>query len=131
MCGTAAKCATPEPQKGTGKGSKGDFGAEGDYKGMQGNKGGGKGSTGGKGDWKGFYSYCGKRGHGPRDCWAKEKDEASNNVRSDLAAIEGMEEQCNSDCEVGGFDVACVDLMHERETTVGRWSLGAHGARSC
>ena len=63
----AAKCATPAPTKGKGKdGGKG---------GKAGGKGGGNKETG-KGEWNGFCSYCGKKGHGPRDCWTKQKDEA-------------------------------------------------------
>ena len=88
----AAKCATPAPPKGTSKGKSG---------GGKGSKGGGKdaGSKGkGKGgDWHGFCSYCGKRGHGPRDCWTKQKDEA--NTKMDVGEVEQ---------DVGGFEIGCV-----------------------
>ena len=47
----AAKCGTPEPVKGEGKGGK-------DGKGF---KGGGKRGKGGKGDWNGYCGYCGKK----------------------------------------------------------------------
>ena len=61
----AAKCGTPEPPKWKGKG---------------GSKGDGKGKSIGKGkgkvEWRGFCSYCGKRGHGPGDCWTKQRDES-------------------------------------------------------
>ena len=70
----AAKCATPDPGKSKGKGGLGPQANP--------SKGKGKGKGGlvsqanpskgkGKGDWKGFCSYCGKRGHTPRDCWTK------------------------------------------------------------
>ena len=109
----AAKCGTPDPGKGSAKGGgkgKGKYG------------GGGKGK-GGKGDWTGFCSYCGKRGHGPRDCWTKQRDE-SKKEEERQAAIASAEEDggpthdtCNVD--VGGFDVAAVDLdSKEAWTTV-------------
>ena len=40
----------------------------------KGGKAGGKGGGNkgkGKGEWNGFCSYCGKKGHGPRDSWTK------------------------------------------------------------
>jgi len=102
----AAKCATPEPAKGKGKGGK-------DGKGF---KGGGKGGKGGKGDWNGYCSYCGKKGHGPRNCWTKEKDEANGIMKNDLGAVEGeMEEQYSLDRELGGFDVACIEMAENRD----------------
>ena len=65
----AAKRATPAPTKGKGKdgGKEGKAGGEG---------GGNKGK--GKEEWSGFCSYCGKKGHGRRDCWTTQKDEAIN-----------------------------------------------------
>lgn len=99
----AAKCGTPEPIKGKGKGGKGGH----DGKGA---KGGGKGGKGGKGDWSGFCSYCGKRGHGPKNCWTKEKDEANGTTKNDMGAIEDeASEQYSLDHELGGFDMACID----------------------
>ena len=68
----AAKCATPAPAKGKGK------------DGGKGGKAGGKGAGNkgkGKGEWNGFCFYCGEKGHGPRDCWTKQKDEANNDRR--------------------------------------------------
>ena len=89
----AAKCATPAPAKG-GKGKGG---------GGKGGKPGGKGPNpkgSGKGDWSGFCSYCGKRGHGPRDCWTKQKDESGNNGNMDVGEVEE---------DIGGFEIGCVD----------------------
>jgi len=86
----AAKCATPAPAKGKGK------------DGGKGGKAGGKGAGNkgkGKGEWNGFCSYCGKKGHGPRDCWTKQKDEA-NNGRMDVGEVEE---------DIGGFEIGCVD----------------------
>ena len=46
----------------------------------------------------------------------KEKDEANSSAKNDLAAIEdNAAEQYNLGCEVGGFDVACVDLMEKED----------------
>ena len=84
---TAAKCATPAPTK---------------VKGKDGGKAGGKGGGNkgkGKGEWNGFCSYCGKKGHGPRDCWNKQKDEA-NNGKTDVGEVEE---------DIGGFEIGCVD----------------------
>ena len=88
----AAKCATPAPAKG-GKGKGG---------GGKGGKPGGKGPNPkgtGKGDWNGFCSYCGKKGHGPRDCWSKQRDE-SGGSRMDVGEVEE---------DIGGFEIGCVD----------------------
>ena len=104
----AAKCATPEPVKGGGKG-KGE-----QFKGNKGGKGGKSGKNGkGKSDWAGYCSYCGKRGHGPKDCWSKERDEATNGAGGGLAIIEEQQadqEQYNVDYDLSGFEVAMIDL---------------------
>ena len=42
---------------------------------------------------------AGRRGHGPRDCWTKQKDEA-NNGRTDVREVEE---------DIGGFEIGCVD----------------------
>ena len=44
-------------------------------------------------------AYCGKNGHGPRDCWTKQKDEA-NNGKTDVGEFEE---------DIGGFEIGCVD----------------------
>lgn len=92
----STKCATPPPDIAKGKGkSKG--GKDG-----KGQKSKGKG----KGDWTGYCSYCGKRGHSPRDCWTKQKDdESAGNGR--LASVEDDGEYGG---DVGGFDIARIDL---------------------
>ena len=97
----AAKCATPAPAKG-GKGKDG---------GGKGGKPGGKGPNPkgkGKGDWSGFCSYCGKKGHGPRDCWSKQRDE-SGGGRMDVGEIEE---------DIGGFEIGCVDLGGGRNPVI-------------
>ena len=53
----------------------------------------------GKGEWNGFCSYCGKKAHGPRDCWTKQKDEA-NNGKTDVGEVEE---------DIGRFEIGCVD----------------------
>ena len=53
----------------------------------------------GKGEWNGFCSHCGKKGHGPRDCWTKQKDEA-NNGKTDVGEVEE---------DIGRFEIGCVD----------------------
>ena len=75
---SAAKFATPAPTKGKGK-----YGGKG---GKSGGKGGGNKGKG-KGEWNGFCSYCEKKGHGPRHCWTKQKDEA-NNGKTDVGEVE-------------------------------------------
>ena len=92
----AAKCGTPPPAKGSGKGKGGG-------KGERGGKGpGGKGGKGKGGDWQGYCSYCGKRGHGPRDCWTKQRDEANGSNTAGKTDIGDVEE------DVGGFDIGCI-----------------------
>ena len=53
----------------------------------------------GKGEWNGFCSYCGKKGHGPRDCWTKQKNEANNGM-TDVGEVEE---------DIGGFEIGCMD----------------------
>lgn len=98
----AAKCATPEPPKGKGKG---------------GQKGGGKDSKGkgkgGKGEWTGYCSYCGKRGHGPKDCWTRQKDEEGGDQRRSggLASVEEDDRSRGGDYDdINGFDIANLDV---------------------
>ena len=96
----AAKCATPAPVKGKGKDGGG-----------KGGKSGGKGANNkgkGKGEWQGFCSYCGKRGHGPRDCWAKQKDEA-NISKIDVAEVEE---------DMGGFEIGSLDAVRRKPTGI-------------
>ena len=102
----AAHCATPEPTKGGGKGSKGAGKGKSKGKGF-GNKGKGKGT----GEWTGYCSYCGKRGHGPRDCWSKAADEAAAGDKGGLAAVAQEEYEAeNQNHEICGFDIACLDI---------------------
>jgi hypothetical protein len=98
----ANKCATPSKGKGKAKGfdgkagkasCKGDFGK---------NPGGKVGHGKGGGEWQGFCSYCGKPGHGPRDCWSKQKDERHNQGPQKMNVG-------NVDVEVSGFDIGCVE----------------------
>ena len=86
----AAKCATPAPTKGKGK----DVG-KGDKQEARAAATRGKAKEGGNG----FCSYCGKKGHGPRDRWTKQKDDA-NNGKTDVEEVEE---------DIGGFDIGCVD----------------------
>ena len=108
----AAKCGTPDPGKSKGKGGLGPQANP--------SKGKGKGKGGlvsqanplkgkGKGDWKGFCSYCGKRGHTPRDCWTKQRDEESG--KETLGAVDDFEHEVHNeeDITVGGFDIGVVD----------------------
>ena len=90
----AARCGTLEPPT-----VKGKTGFKRDGKG----KGGGKGN--GKVDWNGFCSYCGKRSHGPRDCWTKQRDDAGG-------AGGGIDEGIG---EINGFDIAALDKDDESE----------------
>lgn len=96
----AAKCATPEPPTGKGKGNQ---------KGKDGGKGKSKGK--GKAEWTGDCSYCGQRGHSPRDCWTKQKDEASGEGWSKggvFASVDG-----GADCRGESAEDACVfDITH-------------------
>ena len=94
----AAKCASPAPEKGGGKGKSGyKGGGKGNYgKGGKGDKGGGKGGKGGN-EWSGFCSYCGKRGHGPKECWTKQKDEENK------MNVGNLEE------DVGGFEIGILE----------------------
>ena len=111
----ASKCGTPEPQKGKGKGFKGQGGKDGK---------GGKSGKGGKGkhEWTGFCSYCGKQGHGPRDCWTKQHDEENNGgggkgggVSSvDDAGMNNYHGSAQEGCHIGGFDIAAVDFVTDR-----------------
>ena len=68
-------------------------------------------------DWNGFCSYCGKRGHGPRDCWTKQRDEAGGEggkgagpafVEDDGGIDDGIG-------EINGFDIAALDKDEESE----------------
>ena len=116
----AAKCATPDPGKAKGKG-KSNFGPQVPAKGAY-PKGGGKSPNKGKGkgDWKGFCSYCGKRGHGPSECWTKQKDEANGNGA--LGVVDDAH-YAEDEPTIGGFDVGAVDILHEVESewsTVGK-----------
>ena len=60
-------------------------------------RGGNRGK--GKGEWNGFCSYCGKKGHGLRECSTKQKDEAENG-KTDVGEVEE---------EIGEFEIGCVD----------------------
>ena len=101
----AASCATPAPEKGSGKGEHGkDFkGGKTSHAKSRG-KGYSKGTQGQNGkaqpEWQGFCSYCGKRGHGPRDCWQKQKDEANAN-KMDVSNV--------NEEYIGGFDIGSID----------------------
>lgn len=111
----AAKCATPEPQKG-GKGKGGPKGGDKDGKGK------GKSKGKGKGEWVGFCNYCGKRGHGPKDCWNKQRDEANGdagNKGGGLASVEDNTHHHHDDHvgDVNGFDIATLEA--EEWTTAG------------
>lgn len=105
---TSRRSVLPQnPPKGKGKGSKGKGGKDG--KGSKGSKGKGKG------EWVGFCSYCGKRGHGPRDCWTKQRDEETNGGKGavnsmDDAGTNNYPEQGQEDGDIGGFDIAAVDV---------------------
>jgi len=93
-------CTTPAPPKGKGKGDKG--------------KGKGKGEKGkGKGYFQGYCSYCGKQGHTPRDCWTKQKDEASA-TKMDTNEVSQDSEQ--EDYDLGGFDIGCIDCEYKVHT---------------
>ena len=113
----STKCATPKPAKGAPKGG-GKGGKSGHGKGK-----GGKGGT----DWNGFCSYCGKRGHGPKDCWAKQKDDggkSGSNMNEDSRMGIGSAENegssaavgrdaCQVEHEISGFDIGAVDVDRE------------------
>ena len=97
----AAKCGTPDPGKSKGKGGLGPQANP--------SKGKGKGKGGlvsqanplkgkGKGDWKGFCSYCGKRGHTPRDCWTKQRDEESG--KETLGAVDDFEHEVHNEEDI-------------------------------
>ena len=66
-------------------------------------------------DWNGFCS--GKRGHGPGDCWTKQRDEAGGEGGKGacLASVEGR--GCIDDGigEINGFDIAALDKDEENE----------------
>jgi len=101
-------CGSPEPakgkSKGQGKNGKGD--GKGGKNGKFGYKGGnGKNDYKGKGNGKNEYcSYCGKPGHGPKECWSKQKDDAA----AGLAAVDPADEE---DQELSGFDMAGLDII--------------------
>ena len=50
-------------------------------------------------------------------------------MKNDLAAIDGAEEQYSLDREVGGFDVACVDLVNVKEAEEWKVATGKRRAR--
>jgi len=101
-------CGSPEPAKGKAKGQgkngKGD--GKGGKNGKFGYKGGnGKNDYKGKGNGKNEYcSYCGKPGHGPKECWSKQKDDAA----AGLAAVDPADEE---DQDLCGFDMAGLDII--------------------
>jgi len=101
-------CGSPEPakgkSKGQGKNGKGD--GKGGKNGKFGYKGGnGKNDYKGKGNGKNEYcSYCGKPGHGPKECWSKQKDDAA----AGLAAVDPADEE---DQDLCGFDMAGLDII--------------------
>jgi len=101
-------CGSPEPAKakakGQGKNGKGD--GKGGKNGKFGYKGGnGKNDYKGKGNGKNEYcSYCGKPGHGPKECWSKQKDDAA----AGLAAVDPADEE---DQDLCGFDMAGLDII--------------------
>ena len=107
----ASKCATSAPYSQTKCGGKGAHGK--DYKGgsnaygkngLKGDSNGASGKEGrkGKGDWHGFCSYCGKKGHGPKDCWTKQRDEANTPSKMQISNVDEQ--------DVSGFDIGCVFL---------------------
>ena len=132
----AAKCGTPDPGKSKGKGGPG----------LQANssKGKGKGKGGlvlqanplkgkGKGDWKGFCSYCGKRGHTPRDCWTRQRDEQSS--KETLGAVDDFEHEGHDEqaITVDGFDIGVVDISQAVDAATslaGEWvTVGKKGKK--
>merc|ERR1712153_219967 len=102
-------CGSPEPAQGKSKGQgKNDYKGKGknDYKGKFGYKGGnGKNDYKGKGNGKNEYcSYCGKPGHGPKECWSNQKDGAA----AGLATVDPADEE---DQDLCGFDMAGLDII--------------------
>ena len=71
----------------------------------------------GKVDWIGFCSNCGKRGHGPRDCWTKQRDEAGGEggKGAGLASVEDEGGTDDGIGEINGFNIAALDKDEENE----------------
>ena len=106
----AAKCPTPESKgKGKGKGGKGKGPTKGAPKGSP--KGAPKGGAFGKAP--NFCSHCGKRGHGPANCWTKQAEDSGRDP-AQMAAVE--QENCGHDSnaldiDLGGFEIAAVEVV--------------------
>ena len=68
-------------------------------------------------DWNGFCRYCGKRDHGPRDCWTKQRAEAGGEggKGAGLASVEDEGGIDDGIGEINGFDIAALDKDEENE----------------
>ena len=84
-----------------GNNAYGKNGLKGDPKGANGKEGRKR-----KGDWHGFCSYCGKKGHSPKDCWTKQRDEANNPSKMQISNVDEQ--------DVSGFDIGCVFLSKQK-----------------